>query len=198
MSAPLVVNAGSGHAGSSRLPLHFDGWREFRVDVAADTQPDLIGSITDLSAIPDGIADAVWSSHCIEHLYAHEVSQAMREFARILAPDGFACIIVPDLQAVAEQVAADRMHDVLYESAVGPVTAHDMFFGLGAAVAQGHVNMAHKCGFTPTLMAERLRGADFAEIIIRRRPTLELAAVARKRRSASEVERDALLAGLQL
>ena len=53
--------------------------------------------------------DAVWSSHNLEHLYAHQVAVALGEFHRVLKPDGFALITLPDLQKVAELVAADSL-----------------------------------------------------------------------------------------
>jgi methyltransferase family protein len=151
-----------------------------------------------LSTIPSGAAGAVWTSHCIEHLYAHEVGRALAEFHRVLSDDGFICIIVPDLQAVASYVAADRLHEALYDSPVGPITAHDILFGFGPAVAQGHTSMAHRCGFTPTTMLHYLGEIPFDEVIIRRRPSLELAAVARKKRANNGDEREALLAALEL
>ncbi|MBK8212028.1 MAG: methyltransferase domain-containing protein [Rhodospirillales bacterium] len=180
------------------MPSLFDDWQELRVDVDPASQPDLLSSITDLSAIPNGIANAVWSSHCLEHLYAHQVGQALQEFWRILADDGFVCIIVPDLQAVASYVAADQLHQVVYQSPVGPITAHDMLFGFGAAVAQGHTSMAHKCGFTPSAMVQCLSGPPFGEVIVRRRPTLELAAVCTKKHALTEAQREALLSALEL
>lgn len=198
MTPPLVINAGCGAVGARRLPGYFDGWRELRVDVDPAAEPDLLASITDLSAIPSGTAAAVWTSHCIEHLYAHEVGRALSEFHRVLTEDGFICIIVPDLQAVASYVAADRLHEVLYDAPVGPITAHDILFGFGPAVAQGRTEMAHRCGFTPTAMLHHLGEIAFDEVIIRRRASLELAALARKRRANDGDEREALLAALEL
>ena len=197
-SERLLVNVGCGPAGSGWLPAMFATWRHLRVDVDANVKPDVVASATDLSAVASGSAAAVWSAHCIEHLYAHDVMRALAEFHRVLADDGFACIIVPDLQVSARQIVADRLHEVLYESAAGPVTAHDVLFGFGPALAQGRHSMAHRCGFTPTLMVKRLSEATFAEIIVRRRPSLELAAVGRKTPSIDVADREALLAKLEL
>src|SRR6266702_624735 len=97
----LLVNLGSGPKGAAWLPAMFADWREFRVDVDPDVAPDLVADITDLSAIPTGSAGAVWSAHCIEHLYLHEVGRTIAEAHRILADDGFLCLIVPDLQSIA-------------------------------------------------------------------------------------------------
>jgi len=196
--ARLLVNLGSGPKGAARLPALFSQWRELRVDVDARVAPDILADITDLSAIETGSIDAIWSAHCLEHLYLYQVGAAVSEAYRILAEDGFLCVIVPDLQAVAEYFAADRLHEVVYQSPAGPVMAHDMVFGFGPALARGRHSMSHKCGFTPTLLLQKLREAPFAEIVLRRRPNHELAAVARKRAATDEAEREAFLATLEL
>jgi len=196
----VVINAGCGPLGGGRLPALFDTWQQLRVDLDPGVQPDIVASVTDLSAIPSESADAVWSAHCIEHLYAHEVSRALGEFYRILADDGFACIVVPDLQAIASYIAADKLHAAIYTSPAGPISAHDMVYGFGVAIAQGRVGMAHRCGFTPSLMVQRLQELPFGEILVRRRPSaLELVAVVQKKVVDWNAEkRTALLAALEL
>jgi Methyltransferase domain len=195
---PLLINAGCGPRGGARLPPFFDDWRQLRVDVDPGTEPDILTSVTDLSAIGSAVADAVWSAHCIEHLFAHEVPSALGEFRRVLRREGFACIIVPDLQAIAQWLANDRLQEVIYQSDAGPVTAHDMLWGFGPAIEQGYSAMAHRCGFTPTLMLQRLSGCGFAEVVLRRRPTLELAGLALCRPSSSPQERETLMSRLAL
>ncbi len=156
------------------------------MDVEPAVEPDLLTSVADLSAIPDGSADAVWCSHCIEHLFAHEVPLALSEFRRVLSEDGFACVIVPDLQAIAQWISTDRLHETIYDSPAGPVTAHDMLWGFGPAIARGNTAMAHRCGFTPTLFLQRLEEAGFAEILLRRKSSLELVALALPRPRGAE------------
>jgi SAM-dependent methyltransferase len=194
----MLINLGAGEKGAAWLPAMFAEWREVRVDVDATMAPDILADMTDLSAIESGSADAVWVSHGIEHLYLFEVSKAIAEIYRILADDGFFCVIVPDLQILAEYIASDRLHEVVYQSPAGPVIAHDMLFGFGPHLAQGRSSMAHKCGFTPTLLLQKLQEAPFAEIVLQRRASHELAAVAAKRAPADDAERQALLAALQL
>ena len=194
----LLVNLGSGPKRASRLPAMFAEWREFRVDLDPGAAPDLVADITDLSAIKTGSVDAVWSAHAIEHLYLHQVKKALEEARRILAADGFLCLIVPDLQSIAGYLVNDRLLDVVYESAAGPVTAHDMLFGYGHDLALGHTHMAHKCGFTAGVMLQKLKEVRFAEIVLRRRSNHELAAVACKRAPADTAQREALLTALEL
>jgi hypothetical protein len=193
---PVVLNAGCGAADESKLPAYFQDWQHLRVDINPLTEPDIVASICDLSAIPDGTVDAIWSAHCVEHLFHHEVQLALGEFRRVLAATGFACIIVPDLQAIADWVASDRLNETIYESAAGPVTAHDMLWGFGPAIAKGDFAMAHRCGFTPSVFLERLQAAGFPEIVLRRRTNLELGAVVMPQIGASNERRDSLLTAL--
>ncbi len=201
MSAPRperrVLNVGCGPLEGSRLPAYFDDWKTLRVDVDAAVQPDILADLTDLSPIADGSVDAVWASHCVEHLYEHQVPLALQEFRRVLRDDGFACLIVPDLQTVGSYVAADKLHEPLYQSAAGPVTPHDILFGFGAAIADGRVSMAHRCGFTPGMLDKVFRQLPFGEVVLRRRSAqFELVAVARVLPSKDAAERDALMAAL--
>jgi SAM-dependent methyltransferase len=193
-----VVNVGCGPLQTRALPAHFDGWRHLRVDVDPSVRPDIVADLTDLSPIPDGMADAVWASHCVEHLYLHQVSVALKEFHRVTRKDGFVCMLVPDLQAIAGQVAADRLHEPLYRSPAGPVSAHDMLYGFGAAIAGGNVAMAHRCGFTPSMLRLQFEGIGFAELALRRHADArELMAVARCSPARDDAERSALLNALR-
>jgi len=157
-----------------------------------------VASIDDLGAIPARTIDAIWCAHCVEHLFSHQVPRALAEFRRVLREDGFACIIVPDLQAISHWIAADRLHETIYKSKAGPVTAHDMIWGFGPAIAHGKIEMAHHCGFTPTLFLENLRQAGFSEIVLRRRSALELAGLALQKPSKSSEQRKKLMAELDL
>lgn len=192
----VFINAGCGYEGTSSPPPCFDSWQQVRIDVDPSTNPDVLASITDLSAIPDASVHAVWSSHCLEHLYAHEVPVALSEFRRVLRQDGFACIVVPDLQSIANLIAADRLDESIYESPSGPVTAHDMIWGFGPALASGKTAMAHHCGFTPTPFLKTLTHAGFDEILLRRKASLELVALALRYASDSSEHREQILTEL--
>ena len=195
-SERVVLNAGCGMRDHSTIPPFFDSWRQLRVDIDSANDPDVVASIADLSAIPDGTIEAIWSSHCMEHLFVHEVPAALAEFRRVLTDTGFACVIVPDLQAIAHWIATDRLHETIYHSSAGPVTAHDMLWGFGAAIAGGAEAMAHRCGFTPTLFLRYLNEAGFAEVVLRRRANLELVAVALRNLSEDPGRRETMLTEL--
>jgi SAM-dependent methyltransferase len=190
----VVVNVGCGPRQPNALPAYFDGWQQLRVDVDPAVEPDILADLIDLSPIKDGTADAVWASHCVEHLYTHQVPAALSEFRRILNPEGFCCVMVPDLMTVANYIVADRLHDQVYQSPAGPVSAHDIFYGFGAAIADGRTSMAHRCGFTPTSMQQAFARIPFGELMLRRRqPEFELVALARVAPARDDTERIALM-----
>jgi SAM-dependent methyltransferase len=166
-----VLNAGAGSLAARPLHPVFarDGWIETRIDINAAAQPDVVGSITDMSAAfaPQSF-DAVWSSHVLEHLFVHEVPAALREFRRILKPDGFALITSPDLEAVASFIVERGADQVAYASPAGPITAIDLLFGHSASLARGHVHMAHKSGLTAGIVGQYLIDAGFPTVVTRR------------------------------
>jgi hypothetical protein len=195
----VVVNVGCGPSLVLTRTALFNDWRQLRVDIEESVNPDIIADLTDLSPIPTGRADAIWSSHCLEHLYQHQVPRAISEFHRVIADDGFAVVLVPDLQAVADRIVADKFLDPIYESPAGIVTAHDMFYGFGPAIADGQTSMAHRCGFTPSALVTLLNASAFAEYAIRRLPSsLELLVVARKTVGGPGNNCEALLTALDL
>jgi len=195
----LVINVGCGRREHSKLPAHFDSWQQLRVDSDASVEPDLIADLTDMKTVADGTADAIWASHCLEHLYIHQVRAALKEFRRVLRDDGFVCVIVPDLQTVARYVRAEQLHEPIYRSAAGPVTPHDMIYGYGAAIADGRPTMAHHCGFTPGMLQHCFEQLPFGEVLLRRRAAqLELAALARATPAKDAADRATLVAALEL
>src|SRR5947208_16467189 len=135
-----VLNVGCGYPLRQKLHRHFHGseWREIRLDLDADVQPDIVCSITDLGPVAADSVDAVWSSHNLEHLQRHEAPLALAEFLRVLKPHGFLLLTLPDLQQVARLVVEDRLEDSAYISQSGPITALDMIFGHAAPLARGH------------------------------------------------------------
>ena len=94
---PVFLHVGCGHKRKDSTPFANHNWREIRLDIDSVVQPDVIGTITNMKAVEDVSVDAVFSSHNIEHLYAHEVPIAFAEFFRVLKPDGFVLLTCPDL-----------------------------------------------------------------------------------------------------
>lgn len=167
-----VLHVGCGAASNQTLAPVFrqKHWREIRLDIDPNVEPDFIASITDMHVISDVMVDAVYSSHNVEHLYPHEVEVALREMRRVLKPDGFVLIKVPDLQAVARHVADGKLEDPLYFSTMGPIAPLDILYGHRQSWANGNTFMAHRTGFTGSTLASALIGVGFAAVLVQREP----------------------------
>jgi SAM-dependent methyltransferase len=167
--AKIVLNVGCGFVGQ-RLHPSFQGgeWRELRLDIDPSVNPDIVCSMTDMEPLATASVDAIWSSHNLEHLHRHEVPVALAEFLRVLRPGGLLLLTMPDLQRIAERVAAGELEDEAYLSPSGPISALDMIYGHTASLAQGNFHMAHKTGFTTRTLNQLLGDAGFAEIAVTR------------------------------
>lgn len=166
----VVLHVGCGNYSPQKLHTTFRSseWREVRLDINPTVSPDVVASITDMEVVDSGSVDAVYSSHNLEHLEAHQVPLALGEFYRVLKPGGFLLITLPDLQMIAAMVAADLLEDEAYTSPSGPITPLDMIFGHGASLARGNHFMAHRTGFTARTLNAALKRAGFAQIRTRR------------------------------
>jgi predicted SAM-dependent methyltransferase len=175
-----LLHVGCGLRNPSRLPGFFRSpqWKEIRLDIDPAVEPDIVGNIINLAPIADMTVDAIWSSHNLEHLNSHEVPMALAEFRRILKPDGFALISVPDLRAIARHIVDDQLTDMLYQSAAGPITPLDVVFGHQASIKNGNEFMGHRTGFTATTLGQLLCEAGFEEVRIHEGDRWDLWAIA--------------------
>ena len=155
-------------------------WHEQRLDIDESVNPDIVGTMTDMSAVADASVDAIFSSHNIEHLYPHEVPVALAEFKRVLKDDGFVIVTCPDLQSVCALIAEDKLTEPAYTSPAGPIAPLDILYGHRPPMARGNLYMAHRCGFTQKVLTGTLQAAGFATVASMRRghPCYDLYAVA--------------------
>jgi SAM-dependent methyltransferase len=180
----LVLHVGCGPPYENNLHDRFRDpeWRELRLDIDPTQQPDVVGNMVDMGdVVPSQSVDAVWSSHNVEHVFAHEVPQVFGEFLRVLRPGGFLLVTTPDLQRAAERIASGRLEDPLYEADAGPVTPLDMVYGHGREISRGFHYMAHRTGYTARTLERKLRDAGFVDVRVRREPA-DLALWAEARR----------------
>lgn len=125
------------------------GWSVVRLDIDPRTNPDVIGTMTDLGDI--GPFDAVWCNNALEHLYPHEVPKALLEFHRVLKHGGHALVMVPNLEN------AKPTEDLIPE--IGMCGLH-LFYG-DAALIEEFPYMAHHCGFVPATLKRAMEAAGF-------------------------------------
>lgn len=167
-----VLHVGCGAATIAAMPQGFQSgeWREVRFDITPEVMPDIVGNMTNMVGVAGGSMDAVYSSHNVEHVFAHQVASVLREFHRVLKPGGFAVITCPDIESVAPHVAQGRLTEPLYTSPSGPITALDILYGHGASIAGGQEYMAHRTAFTAKSLTDALTAAGFYAVGMRRRP----------------------------
>lgn len=165
-----VLHVGCGVHTPDKLHETFRGpeWREVRLDINPAVKPDIVASMTDMSMVKAGTFDALYSSHNLEHLHPHDVPVALAEFRRVIKPSGFVLITVPDLQQVAEYVAADKAEEAILMTNKGPITPLDVMYGFRPFLANGNLFMAHNFGFTATTLGTFLREAGFASVNVER------------------------------
>jgi predicted SAM-dependent methyltransferase len=186
------LHVGCGPKRKERTTKALSTWNELRFDIDESVQPDLVGTMTDMSSVSTESVDAVFSSHNIEHLYPHEVPVALSEFLRVLKPDGFAVITCPDLQSVCSLIAEDKLTDPAYTSPAGPIAPLDILYGHRPAMTAGNLYMAHRCGFTKKVLTATLQASGFKTVasMSRGHPYFDLWALATK----AELNEEELLA----
>ena len=138
-----------------------ENWKEIRFDIDEKVNPDIVGTLLDMSAVETGSVDAIYSSHNIEHVFPHEVLIVLKEFHRVLKDDGMVVLVCPDLQSVCEAVVDDKLLQPLYESPAGPISPIDILYGHRPFIARGNEYMAHKGGFTYSVLNDAFIEAGF-------------------------------------
>ena len=157
-----VLHVGCGPQKKSNINgFNNDNWKEIRFDIDEKVNPDIVGTLLDMSAVEAGSVDAIYSAHNIEHVFPHEVPIVLREFHRVLKDDGMVVLVCPDLQSVCEAVVDDKLLQPLYESPAGPISPIDILYGHRPAIARGNEYMAHKGGFTYSVLNDAFIEAGF-------------------------------------
>ena len=184
-----LLNVGCGWSNISQLKGFNNGnWKEIRFDINNTVKPDIVGTLTDMSLIETASVDAVYSAYNLDHIYAHEVPIALKEFYRVLNKDGIAVVKCPDIQTVCELIAQDKLLEFLYESDIGPVYPIDVIYGNRIQIQMGNEYMAKKVGFTYSALNVSLAEAGFKARYGGRMPNYggELAIVAFKQKIPEE------------
>jgi hypothetical protein len=166
----LHVGCGQAKKADTTKGFNTDAWQEVRFDIDPACAPDIVGTVVDMSAVSDASVEAIFSSHSIEHVYAHEVPKVLNEFRRVLVDDGFVVLTCPDLESVCQEIARGRLLEPLYTSESGPIAPLDILYGHRPSLARGKHHMAHKCGFTYSALSGSFFSCGFRKVYGGRRP----------------------------
>jgi hypothetical protein len=188
-----VLNVGGGSKATA-IPEYFAGWRHDLLDIDPRGGPDIVCDARELTRLPSGTYDAIYCSHNLEHYYRHDGLEVLRGFLHVLNDTGFAEIRVPDIARVIAVLYEQQLEldDVLYHSPAGPISAHDVVYGLQSEIKQsGQDFYAHKTGFTRKSLSTFLMEAGFQRVYLATEPFLAVHALAFK--AEPTVEQRALL-----
>ena len=157
------LNVGCGPETESKIRgFDNDDWKEIRLDIDEDVNPDIVGTLTDMKLVETATVDAVYSAYNIDHIYAHEVPIALGEFYRVLKDDGIVFVRCPDIQSVCKAVLEDKLLETFYETEDGQkITPLDILLGNRQELLDGNEYMAKKCGFTYSVLNKAFSDAGF-------------------------------------
>jgi predicted SAM-dependent methyltransferase len=157
-----LLNVGCGYSNISKLKgFSKTHWNEIRLDIDKNVDPDIVGTLTNMSLVNADSVDAVYSAYNLDHIYAHEVPLALNEFYRVLKTDGIVILRCPDIQTVCEAIAKDKLLEPLYESPIGPIYPLDILYGSRKDLSKGNEYMSKKVGFTYSVLNNLLAEAGF-------------------------------------
>jgi ubiquinone/menaquinone biosynthesis C-methylase UbiE len=165
MSGKRVLNVG-GNSKEIPLPAAYADHEHILLDIDPKGSPDLVCDARRLDTLEPAQFDAVYCSHNLEHYYRHDVPRVLAGFRHVLKDDGFAHIVVPDVQEVMRVAVANGIdiEDVLYTSPAGPITVLDVLYGYGVEIEKsGQDFYAHKTGFSRKSLLRALARAGFAK-----------------------------------
>lgn len=159
-----LLNVGAGP--TRKLNGCYASWEQRLLDIDPQVKPDVLCDAREMRRLKATEYDAVYCSHTLEHFHRHEVPVVLAGFHRVLRPQGFAHIIVPDMNQVFKALVEGRkdINDTWYTSAGGPISFHDVIYGWGRAVASGNAFYCHKTGFTEDSLTSALLRAGYATV----------------------------------
>jgi SAM-dependent methyltransferase len=109
---------------------------------------------------PDASARVIYSAHTLEHLSRDEGARFLRECHRVLAPDGVARIVVPDLRAILDAYEKGRFPAVELLDRLG-VFAEQPGDGRLKRWLAPWVRFPHRCMYDARSLLASLGAAGF-------------------------------------
>jgi predicted SAM-dependent methyltransferase len=129
-----------------------EGWSI--LNIQAGPNVDYVSNCTDLSLFPDKACSEIYASHVVEHLgYDGELQQALKEFRRVLMPNGRVRISVPDLEILCRIFLQPQL--------TPPMRFHIMRIMYGGRTNPHDV---HYAGLTAEFLGRFLQEAGFRNI----------------------------------
>lgn len=186
------LNVGGGSK-DTIIPKCYENWQHTLLDIDPEVKPDIVCDARKLNTLESDQYDAIYCSHNLEHYFRHDALSVLKGFVHVLKDDGFAHIIVPNIQYIMQVAVANNLDlgDVLYQSGQGPITVRDVMYGYEKQIAEsGQDYYAHKTGFSPKSLNILLQEAGFKYIgIIENKPGFEIIGVGFKEKITEEAKK---------
>ncbi len=132
------------------------------VDVAnerAGKQPDVICDVRNLDKFSDNYADEILAVHVIEHFWRWEVIEILKEWVRVLKPNGKLILECPNLKSACEEFLKNPdLH-----SGPGPEGQRTMWVFYGDPRWTDPL-MVHRWGYTPQSLANIMHSAGLRDL----------------------------------
>lgn len=155
---PRVLNIGSGSDPNKQLP------HAINIDVSPVGNPDVVA---DGEKLPfgDGVFTVVMASHVLEHFPPAQIPGVIREWMRVLHPNGVLRIAVPDGEVTLKELISGttRKGQPSYAMPGGsaPLT---QLVGLGGENSKTDPRWRHQILFTKNLLKEILASQGLVEV----------------------------------
>jgi len=184
----LILNVGAGTTSVHKQTEYFkiNDYKELKLDVA-ECNPDIISDITTLENVPNDSVDAIWACHVVEHVYYHKLPDVFKNMLRVIKPDGFAVIRVPDIGSIAHMIEDDLFTPV-YDTNVGPICPIDILYSSRVLVERFGEPMCHRTGFTEKSMTGILKSLNIDALVAKMNG--EIVAILYKSRNSPSVVND--------
>jgi hypothetical protein len=161
-----VLCIGGGNELAS-MPYHYAAWNKTLLSEQLREGAHLLKSTLRLSEREEATFDAVYCSHQLKNHALHEGGQILNGIRRLLKPGGFVHLKVPDVTVLMHQMlkSGHDLEDVAYISAVGPISYHDVFWGLSTALGDpGRPGAGHKSGYSLKVLNRVLSDNGFMDL----------------------------------
>lgn len=141
--------------GNNKMKLHIGcgeknlpGYKYFDIR-KLDDHIDYVGNADDLSQFEDNSIDEIYACHLLEHFGRNEVDMVLKEWHRVIKPDGILRIAVPDFEAITDEYKKN----------------HDLAMLLGLLYGgQNYEYNFHYCTFDFKNLKSRLEKVGFEDV----------------------------------
>lgn len=108
-----------------------EGWTT--LDIVPGEGVDIVGDCRDLSRFSDNSIETVYASHVLEHLRLADLIPTLKEWHRVLIPDGSVMISVPDMNILCRHflnptVTGETKFMVMWMMFGGQLDQYDFHF----------------------------------------------------------------------